>query len=74
VREGQAPQTRSEISSQTPTRKEATWSRRNKGRRARHDEEDPCAQSGHYYRTHINVFKCYSIVNDVDVVVFVSEE
>jgi hypothetical protein len=38
---GSGPQTRSEISSQTPARKEATWSRRKKGRRARHDEEDP---------------------------------
>ncbi len=41
VREGQAPQTRSEISSQFPARKEATWSRRKKERRVRRDEEDP---------------------------------
>jgi hypothetical protein len=38
---GIGPQTRSEISSQTPARKEATWSRRKKERRARCDEEDP---------------------------------
>jgi hypothetical protein len=31
----------SEISSLTLARKEATWSRRKKERRARHDEEDP---------------------------------
>ncbi len=41
VREGQAPQTRREISSQLLVRKEATWSRRKKERRVRHDEEDP---------------------------------
>ncbi len=41
VREGQAPETSSKISSQTPARKEATWSRRKKARRARRDEEDP---------------------------------
>jgi hypothetical protein len=35
------PQTRSEISSQLPARKEATWSRRKKERRVRRDEEDP---------------------------------
>jgi hypothetical protein len=40
-REGQAPQTRSEISSLTPARKEATWSRRKKLRRAKSDKEDP---------------------------------
>ncbi len=40
AREGQAPQTRSEISSQLPARKEATWSRRKKERRVRCDEED----------------------------------
>jgi hypothetical protein len=34
VREGQTPETSSEISSQTPARKEATWSRRKKARRA----------------------------------------
>ncbi len=38
---GPGPQTRSVISSLTPARKEATWSRRKKERRARHDEEDP---------------------------------
>ncbi len=38
---GPGPQTRSEISSQLPARKEATWSRRKKERRVRHDEEDP---------------------------------
>jgi hypothetical protein len=36
VREGQAPQTRREISSQLPARKEATWSRKK-----RCDEEEP---------------------------------
>jgi hypothetical protein len=41
AREGQAPQTRSEIISQLPARKEATWSRRKKERRVRGDEEDP---------------------------------
>jgi hypothetical protein len=41
VREGQAPQTRSEISSQLPTRKEATWSRRKKERKVSCDKEDP---------------------------------
>jgi hypothetical protein len=40
AREGQAPQTRSGISSLTPARKEATWSRKKKEKRARHDEED----------------------------------
>jgi hypothetical protein len=38
---GQALQTRSKISSQTPARKEATWSRRKKERRARRNKEDP---------------------------------
>jgi hypothetical protein len=41
VREGQAPQTRREISSQLPARKVATWSRRKKERRVRCDEEEP---------------------------------
>jgi hypothetical protein len=41
MREGQAPQTRGEISSQLLARKEATWSRRKKERRVRHDKEDP---------------------------------
>ncbi len=41
LREGQAPQTRSEISSQAPAKREATWSRRKKEGGARHDEEDP---------------------------------
>ncbi len=41
VREGQAPQTRREISSQLPARKEATWSRSKKERRVRRDEEEP---------------------------------
>jgi hypothetical protein len=39
--EGQAPQTRSKISSLAPARKEATWSRRKKEGRARRDNEDP---------------------------------
>ncbi len=41
AKEGRAPQTKSEISSLAPVRKEATWSRRKKDRRARHDNEDP---------------------------------
>jgi hypothetical protein len=41
AKEGQAPQTRSEISSLAPARKEATWSRRKKERRARRDNDDP---------------------------------
>jgi hypothetical protein len=41
VRENQAPQTRREISSQLPARKEATWSRRKKERRGRHEKEEP---------------------------------
>jgi hypothetical protein len=41
VREGQDFQTRKEISSQLPARKEATWSRRKKERRVRRDEEEP---------------------------------
>jgi hypothetical protein len=41
AKEGWAPQTRSEISSLPPARKEATWSRRKRERRARHDDEDP---------------------------------
>jgi hypothetical protein len=41
TREGQAPQIRSEINSLTSARKEATWSRKKKERRARRDEEDP---------------------------------
>ncbi len=45
VREGQGPQTRSKIGSLTRARKEATWSRRKKKRRAKCDEEDPaCTQ------------------------------
>ncbi len=38
---GQAPQTRSKISSIAPARKEATWSRRKKEGRARRDNKDP---------------------------------
>jgi hypothetical protein len=38
---GPGPQTRSEISSQLPARKEATKSRRKKERRVRRDKEDP---------------------------------
>ncbi len=41
AREGRAPQTRSEISSLSPARKEAAWSSRKKERRARRDNEDP---------------------------------
>ncbi len=37
---GPGPQTEGEISSLAPARKEATWSRRMKGRRARRDNED----------------------------------
>jgi hypothetical protein len=41
AKEGRAPKTRSEISSLHPARKEATWSRRKRERRARRDDEDP---------------------------------
>jgi hypothetical protein len=41
VREDQASQTRSEISSLTLAREEATWSKKKKERRARREEEDP---------------------------------
>jgi hypothetical protein len=41
VREGQAPRAGREISSQLPARKEATWSKKKKEGRVRHDEEDP---------------------------------
>ncbi len=34
---GPGPQTRIKISSQLPARKEATWSRRKKERKVRHD-------------------------------------
>jgi hypothetical protein len=45
AREGQAPQTRSEISSLAPAKKEATWSRRKKKkRRARRDKELACTE------------------------------
>jgi hypothetical protein len=41
VREGQAPQAGRKISSQLPTRKEATWSRMKKEGQVRRDEEEP---------------------------------
>jgi hypothetical protein len=43
VREGPSPQIGSKISSQLPARKEATatWSRRKKERRVRHEDKDP---------------------------------
>jgi hypothetical protein len=41
VREGQAPQAGRKISSQLPARKEASWSRKKKEERVRHDEEEP---------------------------------
>ncbi len=41
AREGRAPQTEGEISSLAPARKEAPWSRKKKGRRARHDDKEP---------------------------------
>ncbi len=41
VREGQAPQTRREISSKLPARKEVTWSKKKKEGRVRRDEEEP---------------------------------
>jgi hypothetical protein len=44
LREGQAPQTRREISSQLPARKESTWSRRKKERRLRRDKEEPACR------------------------------
>ncbi len=51
------PKTRSKISSQTPARKEATWSRMKKGRRARRDEEDPACTERALLKD--PVFKCY---------------
>jgi hypothetical protein len=46
AREGLAPQTEGEISSLAPARKEATWSRKKKRKRDRHDDEDPaCTES-----------------------------
>jgi hypothetical protein len=39
VREGQAPQTRREISGEPPARKEATWSRRKKEGRGRCEDK-----------------------------------
>jgi hypothetical protein len=44
VREGQAPQTRREISSQLPARKEATWRRKKKEEQVQHDEEEPACR------------------------------
>jgi hypothetical protein len=41
VREGRAPQTEGKISSLAPAKKEATWSKKKKGRRARREDEDP---------------------------------
>jgi hypothetical protein len=41
VREGQAPQAGRKISSQLPAKKEASWSRKKKEERVRHDEEEP---------------------------------
>ncbi len=41
VKEGRAPQARTKISSQLPTRKEATWSRKKKEGQVRHDLEEP---------------------------------
>jgi hypothetical protein len=44
VEGGQAPQTRREISSQLPARKESTWSRRKKERRLRRDKDEPACR------------------------------
>jgi hypothetical protein len=55
MREGQAPQTRKEISSQPPARKEATWSRRKKERRSGMTKRNQHAQSEHFQRIFINV-------------------
>jgi hypothetical protein len=41
VRGGRAPQAEREISSQLPTRKEATWSMKKKDGQVRRDEEEP---------------------------------
>ncbi len=41
AREGRAPQAEGKISSQLPTRKEATWSRKKKEGWVRRDEEEP---------------------------------
>ncbi len=43
---GPGPQIEGEISSLAPARKEATWSRRKKGRRARRDNKDPACKEG----------------------------
>jgi hypothetical protein len=50
-------QTRSKISSQTPARKEATWGKMKKGRRARRDEEDLVCTERAVLKD--PVFKCY---------------
>jgi hypothetical protein len=59
VREGQAPQARSEISSQLLARQEATWSRRKKEEESGVTKRTQRAQIEHSQRTFINVFKCY---------------
>ncbi len=43
MREAPAPQAESKISSQPPAGKESTaiWSKKKRGRRVRHDKEDP---------------------------------
>jgi hypothetical protein len=64
VREGQALQVGRKISSQLPARKEATWSRKQKEGRVRHDEEEPaCTEWASSRRLFNSVIKC----NDDDV-------
>ncbi len=63
VREGQAPQTKREISSQLPVRKEATWSQRKKEGRVRHVKEEPaCTEWSSSKKAFNNVNKCMSMM------------
>jgi hypothetical protein len=57
VREGQAPQTRREISSQPPARKEATWSRRKRKEESGVTKRNQHAQSEHLQKVFNSVFK-----------------
>ncbi len=60
-REGQSPQTRSEISSQLPARKETTWSRSKKKRRDRRDEEDLACTERAFSK---NFYQCIPMLLD----------
>ena len=55
VREGQAPQTRREISSQPPARKEVTWSRKKKEGRVRRDEEQTACTEWHLQKAFLTM-------------------